>query len=177
MATKRTRKRARVRRSKYEQIREWSALRFRRLTGVKPTVFTKMVIILKRSERARRKRGGRPPMLSLEDRLLLALEYLREYRTYFHIGESYGVSESQAYKICRWVEDTLIQDKQFALPGKKALLQSNTEYEVVLIDATESPIERPKKDRNGTTLGRRNGTPSRAKSSSTERPSTSSAST
>jgi hypothetical protein len=34
------------------------------------------------------------------------------------------------------------------LPGRKALLKSDVEYEVVLIDATESPIERPKKNKN-----------------------------
>jgi len=75
----------------------------------------------------------------------MALEYIREYRTYFHIATSYGVSESVAYKIVRWVEDTLIKDPAFALPGSKALLKSDMEYEVVLIDASESPIERPKK--------------------------------
>jgi hypothetical protein len=73
------------------------------------------------------------------------LEYIREYRTYFHIATSYGVSESVAYKIVRWVEDTLIKDPVFALPGRKALLKSDMEYEVLLIDASETPIERPKK--------------------------------
>ena len=75
----------------------------------------------------------------------MALEYIREYRTYFHIATSYGVSESVAYKIVRWVEDTLIKDPVFALPGRKALLKSDVEYEVLLIDASETPIERPKK--------------------------------
>ena len=42
---------------------------------------------------------------SIEDKLLIALEYLREYRTYFHLGRSYGVSESACYRACRWVED------------------------------------------------------------------------
>jgi len=31
------------------------------------------------------------------------------------------------------------------LPGKKELLKPDNEYEVVFIDATETPIERPKK--------------------------------
>jgi hypothetical protein len=31
------------------------------------------------------------------------------------------------------------------LPGKKALLKRDVEYEVILIDASESPVERPKK--------------------------------
>ena len=50
-----------------------------------------------------------------------------------------------AYKIIRWVEDTLIKHSAFALPGRKVLLKSDIEYEVVLIGASESPIERPKK--------------------------------
>jgi len=79
----------------------------------------------------------------------MALEYIREYRTYFHIATSYGVSESVAYKIVRWVEDTLIKDPVFALPGRKALLKSEMEYEVLLIDASETPIERPKKKSGG----------------------------
>jgi len=70
---------------------------------------------------------------------------LREYRTYFHLGQSYGMSESSCYKICRWVEDTLIKDPRFRLPGKKVLLKSDTSLEVILIDAAETPIERPKK--------------------------------
>jgi hypothetical protein len=39
----------------------------------------------------------------------------------------------------------LIKDGTFSLPGKKALFGDEVEYEVILIDATESPIERPKK--------------------------------
>ena len=39
----------------------------------------------------------------------------------------------------------LIKDSDFALSGKKALLKSDMEYEVVLIDATEREVERPSK--------------------------------
>ena len=80
-------------------------------------------------------RGGRDTKLAPEDMLLMTLEYLREYRTYFHISQSYGISESNAYKIIRWVEDTLIRNKDFSLPGRKALLKSDHEHEVILIDA------------------------------------------
>ena len=78
----------------------------------------------------------------------MALEYLREYRTYFHIGRSYGMSESNCFKIIRWIEDTLIKHPDFALPGRKELLKSEVEYEVIVIDGTETPIERPKKSKN-----------------------------
>ena len=149
--------------SKYCQIKDLKPDEFRRLTGVKPTIFAKMTVILKRAERSTRHRGGYEPKLKVEDRLLLALEYLREYRTYFHIAQSYGVTESTAFRISRWVEDILVKDKLFALPGKKALLKSDAQIEIVLVDASESPVERPKKDRNETILARRNAIPSKAK--------------
>ena len=149
--------------SKYDKIKHLSPNQFRRLTGVKPVIFDRMLIVLRRAEKQTRKRGGVPGKLSLEDRLLLALEYLREYRTYFHIGQSYDVSESTAQRISRWVEDTLIKDKQFSLPGKKALLKSDTAIEIVLVDASESPVERPKKDKDATTPAKRNGTLPKAK--------------
>ena len=104
-----------------------------------------MISIVKEADKQRMSRGGKPSRLVVEDKLLMALEYLREYRTYFHLGQSYGLSESACYRNCKGIEDTLIKCKEFSLPGKKALLRTDTEFEVILIDATESPIERPKK--------------------------------
>lgn len=130
---------------KYEAIRNLSAIEFKRLTGVRNDTFVSMISVIKEAENKRMSRGGKPPRLTIEDRLLMALEYLREYRTYFHLGKSYGLSESACYRSCKWMEDTLIKSNIFSLPGKKTLLKSDTEFEVILIDATESPIERPKK--------------------------------
>lgn len=132
---------------KYEQIKKLEAEKFRRLTGVKKDTFDKMVSILRDAEIKKKAKGGRKSKLSIEDRLLMALEYIREYRTYFHVSQSYGVSESTAYDTIKWIEDTLIKHPDFALPGKKALLKNDMEYEVLLIDATETPIERPKKNK------------------------------
>lgn len=123
-----------------------SAEAFRRLTGVKRATFEAMVGVLKEAQHSKKARGGRTNKLSVETMLLMTLEYLREYRTYFHISNSYGISEGYAYKIIRWVEDTLIKSKVFSLPGRKALLKSDINYEVVLVDASESPIQRPKKN-------------------------------
>ena len=130
---------------KYEQIRNLPDESFRRLTGVKRQTFEKMVKILVEDDKNKKIKGGRKNKLSLENQLLMALDNIREYRTNFHISKSYGVSESTAYKTVRWVEDTLIRRQDFALPGCKALLKSDMEYEVVLVDASETPIERPKK--------------------------------
>jgi len=130
---------------KYKELEEFSEKQFRRLTGVQRGTFEKMVTVLLESKQRRYRKAGRKGTLSIEDKLLMALEYLREYRTYFHLGRSYGVSESTCYRACRWVEDVLIKSGVFSLPGKKELLKSDMEYEVILIDASESVIERPKK--------------------------------
>lgn len=130
---------------RYEKINSLNDVEFRRLTGVKRTTFEKMLEILKEARLVRKAKGGKPNKLSIEDCLLMTLEYLREYRTYFHISKGYGLSESACYRNIIWVENTLVKDKSFSLPGRKALAQSDVHYEVVLVDATESPIERPKK--------------------------------
>lgn len=134
---------------KYPQIAGLEEEKFRRLTGVKRSTFEKMIHILKEADIKKKSQGGRKNKLCIEDQLLMTLEYIREYRTYFHTSQSYGVSESSAYKTIKWIEDTLIKHPDFSLPGRKALLKSDMEYELVLIDATESPIERPKKDKKG----------------------------
>ena len=130
---------------KYETIADYSNTKFRRITGVKRATFEKMVEILQKGYAEKHRRRGRTPKLSIENLLLATLEYLREYRTYAHIAASYGIVEINIYRGIKWVEDTLIQDGTFALPERKAPLKSDMRYEVILVDAIESPIERPKK--------------------------------
>ena len=143
---------------KYDNLKEFKDEEFRRLTGVKRATFEKMVLILKEAEKAKKALGGKRNKLAMEDRLLMALEYIREYRTYFHVAASYKISESACYRNIRWIEDVLIKHPDFALPGRKVLLKSDVEYDVILIDATETPIERPKKNKNVTTQARRKNT-------------------
>jgi len=133
---------------KSESIKKLSDQEFYRLTGVKKKTFAVMVKILESAEQERKLLGGKPNKLSVADRLLMSLEYLREYRTYFHLGQSYGISESACYRNCRWVEDVLIKSKEFHLPGKKALYDQKLSGNCILIDVTESPVERPKKREN-----------------------------
>ena len=110
---------------KYEKIAEYSDTKFRRITGVKRATFDKMVEILRKGYAEKHQRRGRTPKLSIEDLLLATLEYLREYRTYAHIAASYGIAESNIYRGIKWVEDTLIRDGTFSLPGRKAPLKSD----------------------------------------------------
>ncbi|WP_167561096.1 transposase family protein [Acinetobacter soli] len=84
---------------------------------------------------------GRPPKLCLENQVLLCLSYWREYLTLFHVATSYGVSERTAPIIVPQVEDTLIQSGLFNLP-KDIPEGEGIDWNVVIVDATEIPIQR-----------------------------------
>jgi Helix-turn-helix of DDE superfamily endonuclease len=140
---------------KYDMIKELPSNKFRRLTGVSKFVFQIMVSVIQAAEHKRLEKGGKPSHLKPEDKLLMTLEYLREYRTYFHLGQSYGLSESACYRNCKWIEEVLVRDKTFTLPGKKVLLDNDSSIEIILIDATETPIERPKKTNTKQTEGKK----------------------
>ncbi len=135
---------------KYEIIKEYEEKQLRRITGVKRATFNKMIEILNKSYAEKHRRRRRKPKLSIENQLLAALEYWREYRTYAHIVASYGIAESNIYRSIKWIEDTLIKDGTFSLLGKKELLKSDAAYEIILIDATETPVERPQKNKENT---------------------------
>lgn len=137
----------------YKQVKHLKPEEFKRLCGVRKETFEEMVKVVRLVEA--QKQPGRPNKLSIEDQVLLTLEYLREYRTYFHIAQSWGVNESTAYRLIRKVEECLIKSRVFRLPGKKKLLKSKHEIEVVVVDVTETPIERPKKNKNTTTVVRK----------------------
>ena len=139
-----------------------SAENFRRLTGVKRTTFEKMIEILIEKELEKNKLGARPNKMSLEERLLMWLEYMREYGTYFHIATKHKISESTCFRNCVWIEDILIKSKEFKLPNKKEFV-NNLNIETVIVDASESPIQRPKKSKENTTQERKRSTPSRLK--------------
>ena len=82
----------------------------------------------------------------------MLLEFYRENRTaatsaFFHLGTSYGVSESNAQRNIIKIEDILIQSGYFKLTGKKVLLFDKN-IKTILVDVTETPVPRPKKSRN-----------------------------
>ena len=136
---------------RYETIEHLKDTDFKRLTGVKRETFEQMLQVVEK----RLGNFGRPPKLSRADQLLMTLMYWREYRTEFHIAQSYGISEATVCRTIRKVEDALVSSKKFRLPGKKALQPSDTIFEVMLVDVSEQPVERPKKARKGTTVAKR----------------------
>ena len=143
--------------NRWEHVQVLPATQFRRLTGVKLATFTLMVEVVNTAERSKKK-SGKPHKLSSEDRVLLTLEYLRDYPTYLRLSVNWGVHESTAKRIQNRVENLLMKDARFHVLGKKALLEQ-PDLEVVVVDASERPVERPKKSSGVVTVGRRNSTP------------------
>ena len=142
---------------------------FKRLTGVSPDTFQAMAAALAEHLPT----GGRPAKHRREDRLLMTLMYWREYRTYAHIAQTYSLSESAVCRTIHTVETALLRSGAFTLPGKKALTKSDILFEVVVVDATECPVERPQKSRSTRTAGRRSATPKKRRWSPTPGPSAS----
>ena len=148
---------------RYAEIKDLNNKNFKRLTGVEHRTFKHMVTVLENEL----PNFGRPPKLSRADQLLLTLMYWREYRTQFHIAQAYGISEAAVCRTIRKIEDALINSGQFQLPGKKALQPSDTVIEIIVVDATEQPIERPKKSNADITVAKRNDTLKKHRSLST----------
>ncbi len=140
---------------RHEKIKDYGNEKFKRLTGVKKETYSMMVNVLETELRD----FGRPPKLSRADQLLMTLMYWREYRTQFHIAETYEVSEATVSRTIKKVEDALMKSRQFRLPGKKILQESETIIEVIVVDVAEQPIERPKKSKNDPTAAKRSDTP------------------
>jgi len=142
----------------YENLKKLSAADFKRYCGVKRKTFDQMCEIVRHKSAAQRFVSGRPAKLVLEDQVLLTLEYLREYRTMFHIATSWGLSESTVSRIITRVEDILSRAQEFQLPVKR---RENLppDVEVVVVDAVETAVERPKKNNAAIIRARKNGTP------------------
>jgi hypothetical protein len=128
----------------YDQLKHLKPSTFKRRCGVHLETFNQMVEVLRPHLDRRGKRGGQTK-LSVADQLLVVLEYWREYRTYFHIGSSWGLSESAVCRLVHKVEHLLMDSGQFRLPGKKQLYQNGGSWQVGAVDVTQRPIERPKK--------------------------------
>ena len=145
---------------RYKDIQGITETHFRRLVGVKRPVFEKMVAVVTdyKEKHRKHKNRGRPLKLTIADLVLVMLMYYREYRTFFHVGRSYGMSEGQCYRIVIKIESILIASKLFHLPGKKKLTENGVEFEVVIVDVTESPVERPKKNSGNIIPARKKGT-------------------
>ena len=143
---------------KYENIKNHKEVSFKQVTGVTPSAFYAMLEVVRTAYAEAHRRRGRHRKLSCEDMLLMTLEYYKEYRSFECIGASYGLTKASVGKVIRWVEEALIKSGEFSLPGKKKLAQPTIEYEVIVVDTTETPIQRPKTNQRKYYSGKKNST-------------------
>ena len=141
----------------YTELQHLSGTQFKRLCGVSRETFGEMVEVLRPHLDSQGRPGGQTK-LSVEDQLLVALEYWREYRSQFHIGTSRGVHETTVGRIVKKVEDLLVKCGKFRLPSQRQLYQPGWEWSVMVVDVGEMEIERPQKNRNATTAASTNAT-------------------
>lgn len=129
---------------KYIKIISLSHSKFKRCTGVSKFLFELMVLVVKDWRVKNHKKDGRTPNLCVEDQILMLLEYYREYRTYFHLGLSYNLDESNVQRTIEKIEQILFESGYFRLKGKRVLISSDS-IKSIRIDVTECKVQRPKK--------------------------------
>jgi len=141
-----------------ERLSRLKETQYQGIFGVKKQTFEKMLEILEAAYQVLHAQGGKPPKLSVLDKLVITLMYYREYRTFEHIAFDYGVSKSTICESVGWVEETLVDDEAFALPAKRVFEKHNDDIEIIVVDVTEQDIQRPKRGRKNGTRGRKSGT-------------------
>jgi Helix-turn-helix of DDE superfamily endonuclease len=129
---------------KYFEAKNLEPEEFKRLCGVNQTTFELMVKVVA-VEKMLAKKSGRPNKLSVEDQILMTLQYWREYRTYFHMETDWGLDETNVLRNVKKVENILIRSGMFNVGGKKQITLLDAEEETVVVDVAEHEIERPKK--------------------------------
>ncbi|CAN5589020.1 hypothetical protein BH10ACI1_BH10ACI1_35700 [soil metagenome] len=140
---------------RYEKAKDLKDKDFKRLCGVKKETFQEMCKVVK--EVLSQETRGRNSDLSVEDQVLLTLSYWREYRTMFHLGQDFGLHESNVSRTIQKTEDILIKSRKFSLPSKRRLLEA-AGLSYTIVDVTEMAIERPKKNKSDIILERRSDT-------------------
>jgi hypothetical protein len=141
-----------------KRMADLPAAQYKELLGVDKPTFDKMYGILQAAYKVLHIKGGKPPKLSVLDKLVITLGYWREYRTYRNIAFDYGVGKSAIGNSVIWVEDTLIKDGAFSLPSKREMQRSDNVVCVAVVDVTEQEIERPQKNNASGIPARKSGT-------------------
>ncbi len=138
----------------YERLCQLNPKDFRRYCGVSPEMFATMVKSIAPKLPKVGQRGGQPGF-RVEEQLLMTLEYWREYRTFFHLAVSWQTSEATVCRTINRVENALAACGYSQLPGHKRLTsETDVTPEVVVVDVSESPIERPQKNSSNTLVVR-----------------------
>lgn len=147
----------------HEKLRR-KPLLFRMFTGLSAEEFDRLVAELepvwlarksKRSAGRRRRRkpgAGRKVKLAFADRVLLTLLYYRTYVTQEFVGFLFGVDKGTVSREAQ--ELSLCMAGVFRIPEKKVRIDPD-DLEAVFVDATEQPVNRPRRGQRGSYSGKK----------------------
>ena len=102
----------------YEKIWMLDEKEFKLITGVTKEVFTKALEVLKLKYAQEHAQGGRPG-LPAELRLVPALEYWRDSRTFRHMANDHWIGKTKINNAVLWVENVLSGSDGFKLKDVK----------------------------------------------------------
>jgi len=143
---------------RFETLKNRPPRKFLRAVGISLDQFLSLrdliigVIQAEQTIQPMKKRGRKAILLTVEDKLLLTLTYLRHYPTFEQLGDQFGISEPYAHKIYQQYLDRLV--KVCRLPGRKSLLDKG--IGAIIIDVTEQPMERPTRHQGDWYSGKKN---------------------
>lgn len=92
-------------------------------------------------EKSNNPKGGHPFVLTPYDYLAITLLYMRQYHTMDSLADECGVAKSTICKVYNRTITYLVTSGKLRLMSKSDL----SEGDITVVDATESPIDRPKK--------------------------------
>ncbi len=132
--------------SSFEKAKLQNPNDFKRDTGISLENFYEIVLLVKSHitklhEKNLNLTKGIKPSLSIENRILLTLYYLRHYTTFKNLGDIFGISESYTNKIFHYILNIMVQELHVS--SSKELL--NSDLDTIVIDVSEQQIERPVK--------------------------------
>jgi hypothetical protein len=137
---------------------------FRRLTGITPAAFDRLLADLEpryrqadarrkgRPDRQRKPGAGRKHALPLADRLLMLLMYYRTYATHAVLGFLFGLDDSAVGRNINPLQPLLAG--LFRIPERRVRLDPEDLREL-FFDATERPIPRPRRGQRRYYSGKR----------------------
>jgi hypothetical protein len=133
---------------KWINIKDKNGSDFKRLVGIERETFDEMVIAVNKyiKKNCFDPNGCRPCKISIEEQVLITMIYWKEYNSMAYLGAIYGVHEATICRKIHKIENILSEHKKFKLPDKNKITKASIKGDVVIVDATEIRIERPKKN-------------------------------
>ena len=125
--------------------------KFYALLGVHKPQFNDLIGIMQRHRDAGHKKGGRPFKMTAFDSVVIMMLYLKRYFTMFAISTMYGISKSSVNRTYNSTLDTIIRSGNCRLEG----LRTAGPGDLVLINATECEVNRPKRGQKSKYSGKK----------------------